>query len=257
MLVSGIASLVYGHEELIFVRGLLERSRDREAVSSEGQRAEKLDPWGEIRVEGVSYTYPSSSAPAVQGVSFVLEAKESLVIVGPNGSGKTTLLYLLLGLARPDQGRVLVGGREPLSNVATFGGRVAFVSQRPFEPPEATIAAALGAFDPDAPRERLIQALRDVDLWEALRARARSDEEVLSRALSSLSRGQARRVMIARALVRDADLLVLDEPEAHLDASSVAELGALLGRLAKERRVIAAIHDPGLQSFAPKILRLT
>jgi len=96
-----------------------------------------------------------------------------------------------------------------------------------------------------------------VGLWASLRARAGSDAAALALRLGSLSRGQARRVMLARALVREADLVVLDEPEAHLDAASVAELAGLLRRLAERRRVIAAIHDPAVLGFANHVLRLS
>jgi len=71
-----------------------------------------------------------------------------------------------------------------------------------------------------------------------------------------LSRGQARRVMLARTLLREADLVVLDEPEAHLDAASVIELAEILKRVARERRVVAVVHDPVLAAFADRVIEL-
>jgi ABC-type transport system involved in cytochrome bd biosynthesis fused ATPase/permease subunit len=136
------------------------------------------------------------------------------------------------------------------------GDRIAFVSQRPFEPPEATIEQALLAFDKDAPPERVLAALDSVGLLAALRSRASTNDALLSLRVASLSRGQARRVMIARALVRDAKLIVLDEPEAHLDSESVQELDALLRRLSRNRRIIAAVHNEAVTGFAQHVLRL-
>jgi ABC-type transport system involved in cytochrome bd biosynthesis fused ATPase/permease subunit len=185
-----------------------------------------------------------------------LPAGESLAVLGPNGSGKTTLLYLLLGLVSPVSGRILVCGLEANQTARLSGNRIAFVSQRPFEPPEATIEQALRAFDNDAPRARLLASLDSVGLLASLRSRASSDEGLLELRVASLSRGQARRLMIARALVRDAELIVLDEPEAHLDTEGVAELDALLRELSKSRRIIAAVHNEAVTSFAHHVLRL-
>ncbi|UQA55315.1 ATP-binding cassette domain-containing protein [Polyangium aurulentum] len=251
MLVAGLANLVYARDELAHVgSGLVGgRTTNRGAPA---QDPAAFDPRAEIRVEGVSFAYAKESAPVLRDLSFMLPAGESLAIVGPNGAGKTTLLYLLLGLARPTGGRVHVGGEEPEPS----GDRLAFVSQLPYDPPEATIAESLRAFDPGASDARLVQALSDVGLWSALVARAGSEAAALALPRASLSRGQAQRARIARALVREARLIVLDEPEAHLDAESTAELASLLQRLAGERRIIAAIHDRSLAAFAHRTIEL-
>jgi len=249
LLLSGIASLSYAHEELLFVKALLDEAETSPGMTFE-VKGKTLDPRAEIRLDQVSFTYPAregalATKPAVRSISLELKAGESLAILGPNGSGKTTLLYLLLGLARPNEGSMLVGGEDVSKSGGTFGGRVAFVSQKPFEPPDATIAEALRAFQRDATDEQLHKALVEVGL-----------SVELDRPLVSLSRGQHRRSMIARALVQEADLVVLDEPEAHLDEASVKELGALLRRLAKDKRVIAAIHDRAAIGFAHRVIEL-
>nr|WP_240808095.1 ATP-binding cassette domain-containing protein [Polyangium spumosum] len=263
MTIAGLGNFVHARGELVSLGDMLARGAADGPAARADAEGHALDPRAEIRVEDVAYTYPprddaagAERTRALRGVSLVLPKGESLAVLGPNGAGKTTLLYLLLGLVRPDEGRVLVGGEAP-ERRAWFGDRVAFVSQEPFEPPDATIAAFLRAFDADAPDARLASALDEVGLWASLRARAGSDVAALALRLGSLSRGQARRVMLARALVREADLVVLDEPEAHLDATSVAELAALLRRLAERRRVIAAIHDPAVLGFEKHVLRLS
>jgi ABC-type transport system involved in cytochrome bd biosynthesis fused ATPase/permease subunit len=236
---------------------------------------EPIDATTEVRLEGVRFTYPTASPrlvgavsdspgvlsqdeplPALRDVSIAIPPRASLAILGPNGAGKTTLLYLLLGVIRPDAGSILVGGREARLDNRRWHERVAFLSQRPFELKEASIAENLRAFEPGAPSSRLISALETVSLWKVLRARASSDEAALSLPYAELSRGQARRVMLARALLRDADLLILDEPEAHLDAESVLELRSILERLSSGRRVIAAVHDPSLAAFTDRVINL-
>ncbi|HVK68963.1 MAG TPA: ATP-binding cassette domain-containing protein, partial [Polyangium sp.] len=265
MTIAGLGNFVHARGELASLGDMLARGATEGQSAPQDASARALDPRAEIRLDGVGYAYPprqgidgTSKTHALRDVSLVLPAGESLAVLGPNGAGKTTLLYLLLGLVRPNEGRVLVDGEAPPGpGTARFGERVVFVSQEPFEPPDATIAASLRAFDADAPDERLASALDEVGLWASLRARAGSDAAALALRLGSLSRGQARRVMLARALVREADLVVLDEPEAHLDAASVAELAGLLRRLAERRRVIAAIHDPAVLGFANHVLRLS
>lgn len=264
MLLAGIGSVLHARSELAALRDRGEIQDDRDRSEHERAPQKTLDPRGEVRVERVAYRYPprdgelaKGDTPALRDLSFVLPAGDSLAIVGPNGSGKTTLLWLLLGLVRPDEGRILVGGAALSEGGATLGARVAFVSQAPYEPPDATIADALRTFDESASDATLLGALDAMGLLAALRARASSDAAVLSIRLSSLSRGQTRRVMLARALVREVDLIVLDEPEAHLDAASVAELEALLQKLAQTCRVIAAVHDPAVVGFAHQVLRLS
>jgi len=264
MFLAGVTNFFAARNELADMTDLVAKydaaTRARDRQSSTGA----LDPAAEIRVEHVTFSYPQQAAallgaPRIRpllDLEFVLPAGESLAVLGPNGSGKTTLLYLLLGLISPVSGRLTIDGREANEVAHHFSERVAFVSQKPFEPPEATIEEALLAFDKDAPRERVLAALDAVGLLASLRSRAATNEDLLTLRVASLSRGQARRVMIARALVRDAKLIVLDEPEAHLDAESVSELDALLRRLARHRRIVAAVHNEAVTGFAQHVLRL-
>ena len=166
-------------------------------------------------------------------------------------------IAFLLGVLRPSRGQILVGGREARLDNRRFRERIAFLSQRPFTLDSASIAENLRAFDAGLPDARLITALGTVGLWSLLRARVATDAAALALPHAELSLGQARRIMLARALLRDADLLVLDEPEAHLDAKSVDELAAILRGLARERRIIAVVHDRALARFADRIIEIS
>ena len=252
MLLGGIGTVMHARSELRALGNL------RQAGRSENDKSRVLvDPRAEIRLDHLGYSYPASNAPALREVTFVLPEGESLAIVGPNGAGKTTLLWLLMGLVCPDEGAVFFGETPLSTSAASFGNHIAFVSQTPFEPPDASIEQALCAFEGELPQKTLLEALDEVGVRQTLRARAGSDEAALRLPLAALSRGQARRVMLARALVRDASLVVLDEPEAHLDAEGIAELDVLLRKISRSRRVIAAIHDPDVLGFAHKVLRLS
>jgi ABC-type multidrug transport system fused ATPase/permease subunit len=276
-----LQALAFGISNMLYARDELEGARRQRAISAavdDEERDEPIDATAEVRLEGVGFTYPAVSpgltegsaragasvdeapavarAPALRDVTLVLPPRSSLAIIGPNGAGKTTLLYILLGVVRPGGGRIFVGGKEAELRNRRWHERVAFLSQRPFELKDATIAENLRAFEPSASSDRLMTALETVGLWKTLRARASSDEATLDLPYAELSRGQARRVMLARALLRDADLVILDEPEAHLDAASVVELRAILERIARDRRVIVAAHDPDLAGFADRALEL-
>ncbi len=252
-LVGGVASIVAARAEIAHAAEALAIAR----ATAADEVDEPVDATAEIVLSGIGYAYPSSaSRPALDGASLVIPRGASVVVTGPNGAGKTTLLHVLLGLLRPDRGRVLVGGRPARLDNRRLRARVAFLSQRPFELHEGTIRDNLAALDPDVGDARMIEALATVRLLDVLRARATTDNGVLDLPYASLSRGQGRRVMLARALMRDADLLVLDEPEAHLDAGSVGELLEILRAAARTRRVVAVVHDRALLGFADRVVQL-
>ena len=256
-----LQTLVGGLTSLVSARGEI-ASAGRElaiALATEADEVDApIDATAELVLSDIGYAYPSPGAGrALDGASLVVPRGASVVITGPNGAGKTTLLHVLLGVIRPDRGRILVGGRPArLDGNRRFHERIAFLSQRPFELSEGTIRDNLLAVDPGVPDARLLEALATVRLRDTLRARVDGDPAILDLPYAALSRGQGRRVMLARALLRDADLLVLDEPEAHLDAGSVAELLEILRAAARSRRVVAVVHDRALLGFADRIVHL-
>jgi ABC-type transport system involved in cytochrome bd biosynthesis fused ATPase/permease subunit len=255
-LVSGAGNVLRARDELGEAGRQLELAREAGQEESD----EALDAGAEIALAAIDYAYPAAGegpgVPALRALDLRLPAKGSVAIVGPNGAGKTTLLQLLLGVLQPDRGTIRVGGQPARLDNRGFRERIAFVSQKPFELPEASVAENLRAFDGGPSDAALVAALDTVGLWPLLRGRAESDALALTLPLAQLSSGQKRRVMLARALLRDADLLVLDEPEAHLDAASVEQLSALLTRLARERRIVAVVHDRALTGFADQVITL-
>ncbi|MFO0761464.1 MAG: ATP-binding cassette domain-containing protein [Byssovorax sp.] len=257
-LVAGAGAMAGARDELHDIAARLDRVMRLPPEESDAP----LDARAEIALSGVDYRYPAndvddgSQAPVLRGLDLVLPPAESLAVVGPNGAGKTTLLHLLLGVLSPDRGAIAIDGQPARLDNRRFRARVAFVSQRPFTLPEASVAENLRAFDPGLSDARLIAALERAHVWETLRSRAEGDGAALALPLAQLSTGEARRVMLARALLREADLLVLDEPEAHLDRAGRADLLALLQDLARERRVIAVVHDRALASFADRVIEL-
>lgn len=167
---------------------------------------------------------------ALDDVTFAIDGPRLVGILGPNGAGKTTLLDILEGLAEPSSGEVRLFG-QPLRTYPRR--RVGVVLQKEFTLDRVTVGeyAELFAaiYDVKGGREKI---LRDAKL----EARAKV-------AIDRISGGEAQRLFIAAAQVHEPDLLFLDEPTAHMDPPSKAELGAWLRDVAKKRTVVITTHD--------------
>ena len=198
-----------------------------------------------VEWEHVSFSY--GSVPAVEDVSLCIHYGELAAILGPNGGGKSTLIKLALGLLRPDSGIIRLFGRD----VADFDDwrRVGYMPQvvagvwRDFPATVAEVVAH-GAQGGASPFGLFRRSERD-DVLEALEVAGMLSFR--SRRLSELSVGQQQRVLLARALVRQPELLVLDEPAAGVDVSGEEQLYAVLRELNRERGIAIVIvsHDIG------------
>jgi len=210
-----------------------------------------------LRLADVTLRYPGRSQPALERVSLAIHPGEHLVISGPSGAGKSSLLALLLRFAEPTSGHIEVGdhdlARIPASlwrehigwvpqNPHLFAGSIGdnIALGRPGSGPRAVRRAA-GLAGADEFIERLPDGY-------ATRLGERA---------AGLSAGQRQRIALARAFLRDAPLLLLDEPTAHLDSFSAAELQETLGRLMAGRTVLQVTHSPELASAATRLLTLT
>ncbi len=199
---------------------------------------------GVLRVEQVGVAYPERGR-VLKGVELELQPGERVAIVGPSGAGKSTLLALLLRFVEADAGRVTVAGVD-LATVSSSSWRrqLAWVPQRPLlEPGSVADAVRLGA-----------RAAADSEVAAALSSAGlavRLDADV-----HTLSAGEQRRVAFARALLRRAPLLLLDEPTAHLDAASAETIVDVLEALPRTRTVLVATHDPRVLRAVDRVLEL-
>lgn len=204
-----------------------------------GERGESGRERPVVCFEEVRFGY--GAEPVVADADFDIFRGESVCVIGPNGGGKSTLLKLLLGLLRPDTGRVRLFGKRP--EQTRF--RVGYVPQQiyfdPLFPVTAYDVVLMGrlrrgsvGFRSRADSEAAMRSLRQMGLEAAAGA-----------PFSSLSGGQRQAALIGRALASDPELLVLDEPTAHVDAVAETALGEQLDALRREegRTVITVSHD--------------
>jgi thiol reductant ABC exporter CydD subunit len=209
-----------------------------------------------VALEGVSFSHPGSARPVLEDVWLRLEPGETVALVGPSGAGKTTLVSLLLRLADPDAGRVACGGVD-LCEVDPREWRrcVAWIPQRPtiFA---ASVADNIRLAEPGADERRVREAARASGVLELVEGLRGGLTARIGEGGRRLSAGQAQRVALARAFLRDAPLVVLDEPTAHLDAEGAEFVDEALERLLLDRTALLVVHRPALAGRAHRIVEM-
>ncbi|SIQ58801.1 ATP-binding cassette, subfamily C, CydD [Paracoccus thiocyanatus] len=206
-----------------------------------------------LRIESLRFRHAGAAAPG-GAVSLSIAPAEHVALVGPSGSGKSTLLSLIAGLALPDSGRILIDGR-PLDaqSAAELRGRMAWIGQAPHIfagslAQNITLGRSLEA--PDS----LHEALRIARLDQVA---ARRGSAPIGEGGAGLSGGESLRLALARvAATPQAGLILADEPTAHLDAATAADITHGLLALARGRTLIVATHDRELAARMDRIIRL-
>ena len=213
------------------------------------------DSFQEIRLENVHFDY-AEGRPALHGVSLSLQRGEIVALVGPSGAGKSTIAGLLLRFINPDRGEITVDGR-PLKGIPlqAWRSQLAWVPQKPYFFP-GTVLANLQLSNPSASLEQVIQAARSAHAHEFIQALPDGYDTLLAEGGSTLSAGQAQRLSVARAFVRDAPLLILDEATASLDAEHEALLQDSLTALLRDRSALIIAHRLNTIASAGRIVVL-
>lgn len=206
-------------------------------------------PRGEVVLDDVAVTWPGRDRPAVAGVSTVLPATGLVAVTGPSGCGKSTLLAALAGEVPIAAGAVRVAGAD-LGDLdpAAWRAAVAVLPQRPWLR-DGTVADNVRLGRPDATDAEVRDALAVVGLPFPL-------DHALGEDGAALSAGQRARLAMARVVVSDRPVVLLDEPTAHLDAVTERVLLGVVRRLAATRLVVAVAHRPALVEAADVVLAL-
>ncbi len=252
--VSGLAS-VYG--STLAAAGSLQRLSDALAAQPEVDEGhlDRLPVDGDIAFEAIDFTYPGRE-PLFRGLDLRIRAGETVALTGINGAGKSSLVHLLLRLVEPQGGRVSIGGANVRDyRLRTLRGEIGLVAQQVLLF-NATIADNItygrsGASHADI--ERAARAARAHDFISAL---PQGYATVIGDQGVRLSGGQRQRIALARALLRDPAILILDEATAMFDPEGEAEFIEACREILAKRTVIMITHRPASLALADRVLRL-
>jgi ATP-binding cassette subfamily C protein CydD len=209
---------------------------------------------GGIHIEDLCLAWGPHRQPVLDGFNLDIRAGEHIALLGDSGSGKTTLLSLLAGLLRSDGGSIRIGDTVlDDASAQALRRRMIWIGQRPhiFA---GTLRSNIGLRRPDISEDRIRQAVEDMRFREVADAHGTNP---VGEGGIGLSGGEALRLMLVRAAVdTEADIILADEPTAHLDEPTAREIGDGLFALAEGRTLIVATHDPVLAARMGRIIRI-
>jgi ATP-binding cassette, subfamily C, bacterial CydD len=209
-----------------------------------------------IRLTDVTLTYPGRDRDALSGVNLAIRPGDQITLAGPSGAGKSSLLALLLRFAPPSSGRIEAGGADLASvPLDEWRRQIAWVPQDPYLF-ASSVADNIALGDPAASRLAIARAARAAGAAEFIEDLPQGYATTIGERGFGLSSGQRQQIALARAFLRDAPLLLLDEPAAHLDAVSAARLGTAISALTAGRTVIQVSHAPSPARQNGRVLTL-
>jgi ATP-binding cassette, subfamily C, bacterial CydD len=209
-----------------------------------------------VRLEQVSFSYPTRSVPVLIGLDLELAPGDAVALVGESGAGKSTVASLLLGMLEPTAGRISVGDIDLASSQLDAWRRmIAWVPQHPTLL-RASVEDNIRLGNPSAPEQLVLEAATRAGVDSFARALPDGYATLIGDGQRSLSPGERRRIGLARAFLRDAPLVILDEPTADLDSENVAIVGAAVRQLRAGRTMLLIAHRPELVQHVDRVVRL-
>ncbi len=230
--------------------------RDPERATANGPAPASTALKPEIAFENVSHAYNEGRRPALHDLSFTLHEGETLGLVGPSGAGKSTIVWLMLRFFDPQEGVVRMGGRDVRDiTLEELRERVSVVTQDTYLF-HGTVADNLRFGNPHATQAELEEAARAANAHEFIHHLPQGYETVVGERAVRLSGGQKQRIAIARALLKDAPILILDEALSSVDAENEALIVQALDRLIEGRTTLRIAHRLSSIVNADRILVL-
>ncbi len=227
-----------------------------EAAAPEGLLLETVPPRVTVAFTEVGLHYPGMPQPALDRLTFAVTPGETLLLVGPSGSGKSSVLKLLMGFTRPTSGRIALNGQDATRlRPAELRRLSAYVGQRAhlFR---GTLRENIAMARPEASEAEIQRAAESARVMSFARHLPQGLDTEVGEGGYGLSGGQAQRVALARAFLRDAPLVLLDEPTTALDPGTEAEVMEAIARLCAGRTAIIATHSTQLRGLSARVLEL-
>lgn len=233
----------------------LEENKDSEMAEKMEKSADESGVT--IICNDLKYTYPDGDEPVVANVSFRAESGETIAFVGPSGEGKTTLLRLILGLVDADSGELIIatkdGNKIPVSECTRRFCSYVPQGNAIFS---GTVADNLRIVKPEATDEEIIDALVTADAWSFIKELPLGINTEISEKGVNFSEGQVQRMSIARAILRDAPIIVMDEATSALDAKTEETVLANMMKAYPNRTRIITTHRPSMLQYCTRVYRI-
>ena len=237
------------------IRELIELPRE-EHISESKDLAEAAKDGLSVCMEEVDFAYHEDK-PVISSSAFHADPGEIVALVGPSGEGKTTMIRLILGLVRPDQGQVFLrapGGKQVASN-ADCRQLFSYVPQGNAVL-SGTIAENLRLVREDASDEQVVEALQTACAWDFVQKLPQGINSTVGERGRGLSEGQAQRIAIARAVLRDAPILLLDEATSALDVATERKVLRNIVQQHPNKTCIVTTHRPTVLNLCQRVYRV-
>jgi ATP-binding cassette, subfamily C, bacterial CydCD len=192
-----------------------------------------------IELSNLSFTYPNETNPALENINLTIQRGQNIALVGTSGAGKTTLINLLLGFIQPTSGQIVIPNSQSL--ITDLLSSIAWVPQKPYLFHD-TLATNIRLGNPEATDEQVVSAAQSAHLHEFIESLPQKYETVIGESGARLSSGQAQRLALARAFLKDAPILILDEPTSSLDPETESLLEESTRKLMRRRTTITIAH---------------
>lgn len=215
----------------------------------------------EIELQNVSFSYPESDKYVLENINLKIRKGENLALVGVNGAGKTTLVKIICGLYRPTEGKVLINGTDISEfNRDDYYRMISAVFQDPRIMPCSILENVSMLPERESNRERFFSCIKKAGLYEKIKSLSMKENTLLVKTVNEsaveLSGGETQRLLLARAIYKDAPILILDEPTAALDPIAENEIYLRYSEISKNRTSIYISHRLSSTRFCVRIVLL-
>lgn len=214
---------------------------------------------GKIRItaQNLGFTYSDGDVPVLKNADFTIKSGETVAIIGPSGEGKTTALRLILGLMTPTEGQInfISDDGESLSASLSTRKLCSYIPQVN-SILYGTVAENLLAVKPEATEEELVEVLKIAEAWDFVSDLPEGINTVIGERNNNLSEGQAQRISIARAILRDAPVLLMDEATSSLDTDTEEKVLKNIMNTDYNRICVLTTHRPSMLKYCSRIYRI-